>query len=74
MGSNEYVDCSGRLVLECGRCGERLILLGLADDWRSERTAFECGCGESVTLADRRNEASLAFDKPAGGGFREPNA
>lgn len=52
----EYVDCSGRLVLECKRGGEHLVLLGLLEDWRSERTSFECACGESLTLADRRDE------------------
>jgi hypothetical protein len=44
------------MVLECG-CGERLILLGLKEDWISEqRTNFECQCGQSLTLADRLDE------------------
>ncbi|HZY56735.1 MAG TPA: hypothetical protein VFE09_02930 [Rubrobacteraceae bacterium] len=45
-------------MLEC-RCGERLILLGLEDDWRSERTVFNCDCGERLTLADRVDEEML---------------
>ena len=46
---------SGQIVLECSRCGEHLILLGLEEDWSKEhRDAFGCnGCGETVTLAHR---------------------
>jgi hypothetical protein len=46
---------SGQIVLECSRCGEHLILLGLEEDWPKEhRDAFGCnGCGETVTLAHR---------------------
>jgi hypothetical protein len=48
--------CSERIVLEC-RCGERLVLLGLEEDWYSEgRTTFECECGGRITLADRLEE------------------
>jgi hypothetical protein len=55
--SDNAVECSGRMVLECGGCGERLILLGLKEDWISEqRTNFECQCGQSLTLADRLDE------------------
>jgi hypothetical protein len=54
--SDTTVECSGRMTLECG-CGERLILLGLKEDWLSEkRTNFECLCGLSLTLADRLDE------------------
>ena len=54
--SDCFVLCSERIVLEC-ECGERLILLGLEDDWYSElRTTFECECGEYLTLADRLDE------------------
>lgn len=53
------VDCSGRIVLEC-RCGERLTLLGLEEDWRSEeRTNFECKCGDRLTLSNRLDEEAL---------------
>ena len=54
--------CSARVVLECV-CGERLILLGLEEDWRSEqRTEFECSCGKVLTLSiNRLNEDVLAF-------------
>ena len=52
------VEPSGRTVLGCPRCGERLVLVGLEEDWRSEgRTTFGCaGCGEEVTLAGDRLE------------------
>ncbi|MDP9478257.1 MAG: hypothetical protein M3R38_21690 [Actinomycetota bacterium] len=44
---------SGRTVLGCQGCGERLVLVGLEEDWRSEgRTTF--ACGEEVTLDDDR--------------------
>lgn len=51
-----FVLSSERLVLEC-QCGERLVLLGLEEDWYSEgRTSFECECGQKLTLADRLDE------------------
>jgi hypothetical protein len=54
--SERFVLCSERIILKC-RCGERLILLGLEADWRSEgRTAWSCECGEELTLADRLDE------------------
>ncbi len=49
------VECSGRIVLECKKCWENTILLGLEEDWRSERTDFACPCGENLTLEDRTN-------------------
>ncbi len=46
---------SGQTVLGRPGCGERLVLVGLEEDWRSEgRTTFACGCGEEVTLDDDR--------------------
>jgi hypothetical protein len=50
--SEQFVLCSGRTILEC-KCGERVILLGLEEDWYLEgRMVFECECGEELTLAD----------------------
>ena len=64
------VTCSGRIILECG-CGERLILLGLEEDWRSEqRTEFECSCGKALTLSDRLNEDVLEFRRLMRGAFQ----
>ena len=60
--SDRFVLCSERIILECKKCGERLILLGFEDDWRSEgRTTFECECGEELTLADRLDEETAGF-------------
>jgi hypothetical protein len=50
-----FVECSGRVVLECDRCGEALILLGHEEDWRSEGASFGCSCGQTLTLANRRD-------------------
>jgi predicted RNA-binding Zn-ribbon protein involved in translation (DUF1610 family) len=50
-----FVECSGRVVLECGNCGEALILLGHEKDWRSEGTSFGCHCGQTLTLMNRRD-------------------
>ena len=47
----DFVLCSGCIGLECDGCGERLVLLGREEDWRSEgRTEFECECGVKLTL------------------------
>lgn len=59
--SENFVVCSERIVLECKGCGEKLILLGLEDDWRSEQTIFECECGENPSLEDRTDEEALAI-------------
>lgn len=48
-----FVTSSGCITLECN-CGEKVILLGLEDDWRSERAVFRCECGQSLTLAGNR--------------------
>jgi hypothetical protein len=49
MGDQDHtIDCSGRMTLECG-CGERLVLIGLEDDWHSEqRSDLECQCGKGA--------------------------
>jgi hypothetical protein len=56
------LEVSGRIVLGCGSCGERVVLLGREDDWHSEgRTVFACECGARLTLADRLGEEDLDF-------------
>ena len=54
------IRASGRVVLACRGCGERLLLLGQEDDWAGEgRLAFRCaGCGGEVGLAARVKEAA----------------
>ncbi len=67
------VECSGRMVLECG-CGDRLFLLGLKEDWLSEqRTNFECQCGQMLTLADQLEEDVVQeFRRIMRGAFKIP--
>ena len=50
-----FVECSGRVVLECDGCGKALTLLGHEEDWRSEGTSFGCHCGQTLTLVNRRD-------------------
>jgi hypothetical protein len=57
------VGCSGRIVLECKRCGDSLTLLGLEEDWNLEDTEFECECGANLTLAKRNNDESIAIKR-----------
>jgi hypothetical protein len=57
--SERFIECSGCTVLECNKCGEVLILLGSEEDWQSERTFFECHCGQTLTLMNRRDEGVL---------------
>lgn len=68
--SDQTVECSARIVLECG-CGERLILLALEVDWHSEeRTDFKCSCGKGLTLSKRLNEEVLEFRRIMQGAFK----
>ncbi len=54
------VEASGRVVLACRSCGERVVLLGSVSDWyREGRETFGCGCGRELTLADRIGGARL---------------
>ena len=58
-GSGPFIECLGRIILWCAERGEALVLLGREEDWGSERTSFECYCGQKLTLANRRNEGVL---------------
>ena len=51
----QSIEATGLIVLECGGCRERLLLLGREEDWPKEhRDAFPCrGCGNTITLAHR---------------------
>ncbi len=57
--AERFVDFSDRIILGCEECGERMVLLGREEDWLSERTKFECECGEELTLANRAEEEAL---------------
>ena len=58
-GSVPFIECLGRIILWCGECGEALVLLGCEEDWRAQRTFFECHCGQKLTLANRRDGGVL---------------
>jgi hypothetical protein len=63
-----------RLTFECG-CGERMVILGLNEDWYSEQRAnFECGCGQMLTLANRLKEEVFEFGRLVRGIFKIPEA
>ncbi|CAA9452177.1 MAG: hypothetical protein AVDCRST_MAG14-1072 [uncultured Rubrobacteraceae bacterium] len=65
------VECSGRIVLVCKKCWKTMILLGLEEDWLSERTDFTCGCGQNLTLEDdRENETALSVKRLLRGTIR----
>jgi hypothetical protein len=61
LHSDNSVACSEQIVLNCKRCGDCLILLGLEEYGRSERTNVEYRCGGKLTLANRRNEEAMAI-------------
>ena len=52
--TDSFIEFSERIVLECD-CGEKVVLLGMEDDWVGEGT-IECECGRGLTLADRSDD------------------
>ncbi len=72
MEQEQFIECSGRIVLAC-ECGERLVLLGLEEDWQAEHTGFACQCGRNLTLADRADEEVLAVKKLLRAGMESPD-
>ena len=58
-GSGPFIECLGRIILWCAERGEALVLLGCEEDWRAQRTFFECHCGQKLTLANRRDGGVL---------------
>ncbi len=58
------LELSDRIVLRCGACGERVVLLGREDDWYLEgRSSFACECGAKLTLGDRVGEMEFSVAK-----------
>jgi hypothetical protein len=51
---------SGRVILVCEQCGERLVLGEPEEVWLSTRTLFECECGRNVSLANRLEKPTQA--------------
>jgi hypothetical protein len=58
-------DSTKRVVLLCDECGERTVPDDPEAVWRSGYTAFECRCGEKLTLADRREEKTTELPPPS---------
>ena len=54
---------SERTVLICEKCGEKLVIVGPEDVWRSERNVFECACGEKHTLTGRQRRSGATGDQ-----------
>ncbi|MDP9425278.1 MAG: hypothetical protein M3P37_04390 [Actinomycetota bacterium] len=52
---DRFIEFSERIVLECD-CGEKIVLLGMEDDWDARDDDFGCECGRKVTLADRADD------------------
>jgi hypothetical protein len=41
---------SDRMILECNRCGEMVVVLGREEDWYMEGYIFfECQCGQQLS-------------------------
>ncbi len=53
---------SERTVLICEECGEKLVIAGPEDAWRSERDVFECECGERHLLTTRQSKTDTAIE------------
>ena len=53
-----FVAYSEHIILEC-ECGERMVILGGEEDWRSRNVIFKCGCGDKLTFADSLDEEVL---------------
>ena len=53
--ADSFIEFSERIVLECD-CGEKIVLLGMEDDWSSREEDFECECGRRVSLTDRADD------------------
>ncbi len=53
--ADSFVEFSERIVLECD-CGEKIVLLGMEEDWSSRDEDFVCECGRKVNLTDRADD------------------
>ena len=49
-----------QLILTCKGCGEKLVLFGPEEDWRSRRAVFACEYGHKFTLDGRADEEVFA--------------
>ena len=51
---------SEQIVLMCEECGEKLIILGAEEDWRSRRAVLVCEEGHKLTLDGPSDDEVLA--------------
>ncbi len=51
---------SEQIILTCEDCGEKIVLFGPEEEWRSRRAVFMCDCGHKLTLDGRADEEVLA--------------
>jgi hypothetical protein len=49
-----------QIVLTCEECGEKLVLFGTEEDWRSRFAVFLCAYGHKLTIDGRAEEEVLA--------------
>jgi hypothetical protein len=49
-----------QIVLTCEDCGEKLVLSGTEEDWRSRHAVFACEHGHKLTLDGRADAEVLA--------------
>ena len=49
-----------QIVLTCEDCGEKVVLFGTEEDWRSRHAVFVCGHGHKLSLDGRADVEVLA--------------
>ena len=49
-----------QMVLTCEDCGEKLVVFGTEENWRSRHAVFACSYGHKLTLDGRADEELLA--------------
>ena len=59
-GGVHVLRSSEQIILTCEDCGEKLVLFGPEEEWRSRRAVFMCDCGHKLTLDGRADEEGLA--------------
>ncbi len=40
------------LVLDCGCCGDKMLIFGQVEDWLPRHPIFRCNCGERLTFSE----------------------
>lgn len=60
MQSSSVQQQQQQVVLTCEDCGEKLVLFGPEEDWRSRHAVFACECGHNLTLDGRADGEVLA--------------